>query len=95
MFCSLSYFFENFYTAGTSDANIDTYGYHVFVSWKSLEVDSGSVLAQSIIVCQIVCRSQGPSAITADKTEVTCMIVIIVGIDIEGHTAELLFHLGW
>ena len=93
--CAFSDFLHDLQATSTRNADICTNGYQVLVCRKSFEIDGCGMFAKGIVIGQVVCWSQRPFALAADETEITCMVIHIMGIDIEGHTAELLFYGLW
>lgn len=65
-------------------------GDHVFVGGETTEVDGGGVLAEGLVISEVVGGCQLPAAITAEEAEVAGMVVEVAGIVVEDHAAELL-----
>ena len=67
-------------------------GDEVFVGGEAAEVDGGGVLAEGLVVGEVVGGGKLPAPITAEKTEVAGVVVVVAGIVVEDHPTELLLY---
>ena len=68
---------------------------HVLIGGEAFEVDGGGMLAESLVVGEVVGGGHLPAALAAEEAEIAGMVVEVAGIVVEDHAAELLLDGLW
>ena len=86
------YFADDLQASFAAHFGVHADGNHVFIRWKSLEINGCGVFSKCFVVRQIVCRRQIPMFVAVDETEIAGVVIVVVGVMVENHPSELLFH---
>lgn len=84
------YFVYDLLAALAGHLGVHADGDHVLVGGEAFEVDGGGVLAEGLVISEVVGGGQLPAAVAAEEAEVAGMVVEVAGIVVEDHAAELL-----